>query len=142
MLETAELALKAYGIDYALMDLDNPVRVSFQFDVVLLYGVLYHLKNPYMGMLNAKNLCKPGGMVIVESAISQGKAAQLPDDIPAMWIIDEVHHGDPTNYYMPNEAAIIQLAKMAGLTPEGEPAYIASGNKRMTRVFRASLKDS
>ena len=114
-----ETALKEYGIEYRYSgDLDFPASLDDLrecFDVVLFYGILYHLKNPYMGLLTASTCCKPGGMVIVESAIGQGKAQGLPDSVPALWVIDTVHDGDPTNYFMPNEGAIVQLGKMVGL---------------------------
>src|SRR5208337_4342114 len=137
MLETAMFALGSYDIPYACSgDLDYKLEVFNGFDVVLFFGILYHLKNPYMGIENACRCCKPGGMVIVESAISQGKAALLPNDVPTIWIVDELHHGDSTNYCVPNEAAILQLAKMAGLQYTGDKAYdTEGGNSRVTMSF-------
>ncbi len=131
MLETAKLALGAYQIPYMwLDDLDKPSsakRLHGKFDVVLFYGILYHLKNPYEGMLNAARFAKPGGRVIVESAVNQGKMQGIKTDIPLLWVIDEVHHDDPSNYHMPNEAAIVQLAKLAGLERAGEIIYREGG---------------
>jgi len=115
MLETARMALRAYNISYCVGDLDFPIVDPGQFDVVLFYGILYHLKNPFMGLWTAARCCNPGGLVIVETAVDQGKLEHLSVEIPLMWVIDEVHHGDPTNYYVPNEAAVRQLCKMAGL---------------------------
>src|SRR5208337_3941241 len=71
MLETARLALRAYDISYCVGDLDFPIVNPGEFDVVLFYGILYHLKNPFMGLWNAANCCKPGGLVIVETAVNQ-----------------------------------------------------------------------
>src|SRR5208337_1602833 len=129
-IETAKLALGAYDIPYACSgDMDFPLPGDFcrGFDVVLFYGILYHLKNPFMGLWTAAGCCKPGGLVIVESAVNQGKIAGLDPSIPLLWVIDELHHGDPTNYYVPNEAAVAQLCKMAGLQPleavQGHPGY-------------------
>jgi 2-polyprenyl-3-methyl-5-hydroxy-6-metoxy-1,4-benzoquinol methylase len=141
MIETAELSLKAHGIEYSCCgNLDQELYPYAGFDIVLFYGILYHLRNPYQGLQNAADCCKPGGIVIVESAINQGKAARLPADVPALWIIDELHHGDDTNYVMPNYTGIIQLAKMAGLVPEGEPAYEPEQPyTRVTQVFRKPI---
>ncbi|MFB3926830.1 MAG: class I SAM-dependent methyltransferase, partial [Syntrophales bacterium] len=136
MLETAKLALGAYEIDYlCLGDLNYPISNKFEslfagFDVVLFYGILYHLKNPYQGFENAARLLRPGGRVIVESAVDQGKmepVRRVGDAPPLLWVIDKVHHGDVTNYFMPNTAAIIQLAKMAGLSRYGEIIYSDDG---------------
>jgi 2-polyprenyl-3-methyl-5-hydroxy-6-metoxy-1,4-benzoquinol methylase len=139
MLETAKLALGSFGIPYCwLGDLDKTSNANWMhgmFDIVLFYGILYHLKNPYEGMLNAARFLKPGGRLFLESAVNQGKMAGLSSDIPLLWVIDEVHHGDATNYHMPNEAAIIQLAKMAGLERYGEIIY-GEGGFRVGMTFK------
>lgn len=131
MLETAKSALDAYNIPYVwLGDLDNGHKAHWlasQYDVVLFYGILYHLKNPFEGLRNAASFLKPGGRLFLESAVNQGKLQGIKTDIPLLWVIDEVHHGDDTNYHMPNEAAIIQLAKMAGLERYGDIVYGESG---------------
>jgi len=138
MLETAALALGAYEIPYCwLGDLDNPDKATWmhgKYDVVLFYGILYHLKNPYEGLANAAAFLKPGGRLFLESAVNQGKMQGIKTDIPLLWVIDEVHHGDPTNYHMPNEAAIIQLAKMAGLERYGEIIH-GEGGFRVGMTF-------
>ncbi len=126
--ENCKLALGAYEIPYRYSgDLDFPLPTDLllewknHFDVVLFYGILYHLKNPYIGLLNAASCCKPEGMVIVESAVNQGKLDGLNPSIPLLWVIDGIHDGDPTNYFMPNPPAILQLCRLAGLNPvEGE----------------------
>lgn len=122
MLPTAEFALDSYNIPYICSgDLDFPMGWGqAYFDIVLFYGILYHLKNPVMGLMNAAKCCKPGGMVIVETAVSQGKMMALPEEVPLLWVIDEVHHGDPSNYMMPNVAAVNQLCRLAGLIPGRE----------------------
>lgn len=138
ILETARLALGAYGIDYlCLGDLNYPLSDKFEslfggFDIVLFYGILYHLKNPYQGFENAARLLKSSGQVLVESAVNQGKmkaARRFSDAPPLLWVIDEIHHDDPTNYNMPNEGAIIQLARMAGLSRYGEIIYSDDGHR-------------
>ena len=138
MLETAKLALGAYQIPYMwLDDLDKPSsakRLHGKFDVVLFYGIIYHLKNPYAGFANAAAFLKPGGRLFLESAVNQGKLQGVKTDVPLLWVIDEVHHGDITNYHMPNEAAIIQLAKMAGLERYGEIIY-GEGGFRVGMTF-------
>jgi len=142
MLPTAEFALGQWEIPYWYSaDLDFPLSEQFQpeFDLVLFFGIIYHQKNPYMGFWNAAKCCKPGGIVIVESAIEQGKCANLPKDFAAMWVIDSVHADDPTNYHMPNEAAVIQLAKMAGLEWTGQSAFHRDHYPRMTAVFKKSI---
>lgn len=119
-LENSKLALGAYGIEYYCSgDLDFPMGMGWKegFDIVLFFGILYHLKNPTMGLWNARNCCKPGGLVIVESAVNQGPMAPLINEIPLLWVIDHVHHNDPSNYFMPNTSGLVQLCRLAGLEP-------------------------
>lgn len=122
MLPSAQKALGAYDIPYLWCgDLDYPLTWEsgeFNFDFVFFFGILYHLKNPVMGLMNAAKCCKPGGMVIVESAVNQGKLNGLVGfNMPLLWVIDVIHHGDPTNYFMPNVPGLVQLCRMAGLRP-------------------------
>lgn len=134
-LDTAKVALGAYDIPYCCFgNLDEPQNFPEKYDIILFYGILYHLKNPYQGFLNTANGLKQGGRLFFESAVNQGKMERVPKDIPLMWVIDEVHHGDVTNYHMPNEAAIIQLAKMAGLERYGEIVY-GEGGFRVGMTF-------
>lgn len=137
MLETAKKSLGAYDIEYMWSgDLDLPLRwqsYADSFDVVLFYGILYHLKNPYQGLKNAVDCCKPGGIVIVESAVNEGKMRHQLTDVPLLWVIDRVHHDDPTNYFMPNLAGVHQLCIMAGLEPT---ATVALESTRYTLVCR------
>jgi tRNA (mo5U34)-methyltransferase len=131
--ETTTIALSSFGIPYfysgnldfplepwtkCFGEIEEPFDFKNRFDVVLFYGILYHLKNPYMGLLNAYNCCKKGGMVIVESAANQGKIRGLSDDVPLLWVVDVVHDKDRTNYYVPNALGVLQLCKLANLEPE------------------------
>lgn len=139
--KTSRLALGAYGIEYYCSgDLDYPLKDTEwggQFDVVLFYGILYHLRNPVMGLMNAAFCAKPGGLVLVETTVSVGhrKTAQLPADIPLMWVVDEIIGGDPTNYYVPNILGVNRLCELAGLNPLPEQTALAKS--RYTIVCQA-----
>jgi tRNA (mo5U34)-methyltransferase len=106
-------------------------------DIVLFYGVLYHLKNPVLGLVNAARCCKRGGSVFVESATNQGHVKNLPKDIPLTWLIngpyEENMAGDLTNFTMPNPAAVKQMCIMAGLVPTGSE-YLTPNGGRYTLV--------
>jgi tRNA (mo5U34)-methyltransferase len=133
VLDVAKGPLDAWGIPYVCTgDLDGPIDLVGHFDLVLFYGILYHLRNPYQGLKNAVDSCKIGGTVIVESAVNQGKVKGLADNIPLLWVIDGTHHGDTSNYFMPNEAGLLQLCKMAGLVILEVVYSTEGGNDRMT----------
>lgn len=117
-LRTAEIALGAYNIPYVYSgNLDEPLEVHQDpvFDVVLFYGILYHLKNPFMGLWNARRCCKSGGIIIIETAIDQGPIAGIKADIPLLWLADKPYNKDPSNYCVPNELGVRQMAKHMGL---------------------------
>lgn len=44
------------------------------FDVVVFAGVLYHLRYPMWGMKIVRDLCKPGALVVLETAVFYGLA--------------------------------------------------------------------
>jgi tRNA (mo5U34)-methyltransferase len=132
--KTSRVALGAYGIEYYCSgNLDYPMDPSWQnsFDIVFFFGILYHLKNPVLGLVNAAACCKPGGMVIVESVANAYKVKGLPEDIPLLWVMDEIVNNDPTNYYIPNIAGVLQLCRLAGLEVTDQTAF---QNSRFTVV--------
>jgi tRNA (mo5U34)-methyltransferase len=92
------------GFQYAHKDLKSKVKFfegnietnipDKKYDVVLFYGVLYHLKNPELAM---KNVCQlSNDIVLIETAISVNNNSS-PD-----LEFRPGHLGDPTNYYYPN----------------------------------------
>jgi tRNA (mo5U34)-methyltransferase len=118
-LKTAEVALGAYNIPYVHSgDLDEPINhfCDPEFDVVLFYGILYHLKNPFMGLWNAKRCCKPGGIVIIETAIDQGPIGSIKADTPLLWLADKPYNKDPSNHCVPNEPGVHQIMKHMGFS--------------------------
>lgn len=122
ILKTTELALGAYEIPYECSgDLDEPISrkdLKEKFDVVFLFGITYHLKNPFMGIWNAKFCCKDGGLIIVESNINQGPIKTLPRDLPLIYLADKPYCPDRTSYNVINEAGICQMIKNFDLTIE------------------------
>lgn len=66
------------------------------FDLVMSFGVLYHLKSPLLGMENLMSLVKPnGGTLLIETAIAQRNDSAALEYRPHF-------AGDPTNYFYPN----------------------------------------
>ena len=86
-----------------------------EFDVVLFLGVLYHLQNPLIALKNLHTWLKPGGVLIVETAVSVDFDADkrplmefcetyLPDD----------ERKDATNWWYPNRSCVEALLRTAG----------------------------
>lgn len=75
------------------------------FDIVLFYGVLYHLKNPLVALENACDLSKE--LLIIETAISTNSDLPILEYRP-------IFHGDPTNYFYPTIEWIKLVCKHKG----------------------------
>ena len=87
------------------LDLDSDAPRSFNgsgYNVVLCYGVLYHVKNPLRCIENLFLLTKPGGICLIETA-------RDPDDTLkdyAAWCLLPGRHDDPTNFWYPSEGGL------------------------------------
>lgn len=77
------------------------------FDLVLCYGVMYHLKNPLAAVENLMYMVNKGGMVLVETAISINGEVPVLEYRPGF-------DGDPTNYFYPNTAWVEEAFKQNG----------------------------
>ena len=114
--------------DFMTMDLDE----LGSFDMVLFAGVLYHLKDP-LGALGRL------ARVTRELAVIETLAVEVPgferSALTEFYEVDEVN-ADPTNWWGPNERALIALCRAAGFaharrvssrdpeaTPEGVRRY-------------------
>jgi tRNA (mo5U34)-methyltransferase len=86
--------------------------IGAPFDVVFFMGVLYHLENPLAGLKRVAEATK--GVAIIETAAI---------DIPAMrdkalcefYETTELN-GDPTNWWSPNEKALVGMCRAAGFS--------------------------
>lgn len=102
------------------LEMNNP-PIEAQFDVVLCFGVLYHLKSPLPAMTHLFNLTADNGLCVVETAV-----ATCGEKEP---ILQYKPHsgGDPTNYFYPNDAWMELASKEAGF-------------KSCTKVFSMHLR--
>jgi tRNA (mo5U34)-methyltransferase len=106
----------------------TPERLG-TFDVVLLLGVLYHLRHPLLALDRLRALCR--GLLIVESLVCDarfftgfetgaplaalaGKIAALP---LAQFLPAGLLHSDATNKWVPNVACLRALVADAGFNP-------------------------
>ncbi len=82
------------------------------FDIVLFYGVLYHLKNPLGAMNNLGKLVAKGGICLLETAMAMDEAV-IKSNTPLLEY-QANFLGDTTNHFYPNEAWIKSAAKESG----------------------------
>lgn len=102
--ETAKITSEAFGFKYLSglqYDMNLPIG-SNSFDIVLNYGVVYHLYNPVQGILNSILAAKE--LVLIESAVNQlnGKGFN-----------NLIHDGDDTNYWLPSGKQFKEAIELA-----------------------------
>lgn len=95
------------------IDLDTP-RLDMsgigRFDVVLFLGVLYHVIDPIAVLQQISALV--GDVLVVETHIEH-----LPEERPAMVFYPGAELADdPTNWWGPNRACVIELLKLVGFS--------------------------
>lgn len=79
------------------------------FDVVLFLGVLYHLRHPLRALERLAAVTK-------EVAVIETEAVELPGSGHRAFceFFEHEHRGDPTNWWAPNERALVALCRTAG----------------------------
>ncbi|MGD0058526.1 MAG: class I SAM-dependent methyltransferase [Verrucomicrobiia bacterium] len=95
------------------------IRELGQFDVVLCYGVLYHMHNPWTAFDNLFALTKPGGLLLLETATSPDR--DILHSETAAWTFFPGYDNDPTNFWYPNHTGVSAALTHAGFE---EPALV------------------
>lgn len=119
----------------SVYDLDP--RTFGTFDLVLFYGVLYHLRHPMLALERIRKLCT--GTILVQSACEErpelvdepychfyprGMAVEVPGDPGAV---------DPTVFFMPNRACVRAFMESVGF----EDIETVSADDSVSIVLRA-----
>ena len=103
------------------------------FDVVLFMGILYHLKNPLLGLERAAALAHD--LMVVETVISINLS-----DKPAMVFFPGTElNDDKTNWWAPNVACVEAMLRVAGFKTIEKPKIRSTGSdvKYVRGVFFA-----
>ena len=93
-----------------LQDANLPIK----YDLVVLSGVIYHVYDPLIVMMQARNLLKPNGLFIVESAIASGEE----DALFLNWAIEEPVR-EANTYFLPTLkglSGLMQFCSCSGLS--------------------------
>lgn len=122
-----------------LYDLDPDVHGTF--DIVLFFGVLYHLRDPLLALDRIWSVCREDAILALETQVLEN-AVLLPDgSFRALRelhpVLDEIAlaqfhpgdslRGDHTNYWSPNAACTRGLLHDAGFAVTGELVQGARG---------------
>ncbi len=107
-------ALLGSRIDYHIGDICRLTSKDVgTFDIVLFFGVLYHLKHPLLALENVCGMCRD--MACIESFVTDaGKAADLAA-IPSMEFYETTElRGQLDNWCGPNVACLMAFTRTAG----------------------------
>lgn len=86
---------------------EYPEDIYFQYDLVMCYGVLYHLKSPLLAIENLFKITAPGGICLLETTISKSTDKAVLEYRPR-------YANDPTNYFYPTTKWIELAALESG----------------------------
>jgi len=134
-LSQARFAAETLGMDidlrkcsiYAIDELPG------QFDFVLFMGLFYHLRYPLYAL--DKLIKKVAGKLVFQTMVRGcGDIQEWEDDypfwntqifaersFPAMFFIEKSYSNDPTNWWIPNPAAVEAMLRSSGLAIEARP---------------------
>jgi SAM-dependent methyltransferase len=104
--------------DFLDLPVDGP-----KYDVILFFGVFYHLENVVAGMRHLAALLAPGGRVYLETQMTRVVAANIPvmelasDRFPSTvpQYAETLDRRGNANFFLPNEAGLTALADTFGL---------------------------
>ena len=135
-LAQARFAAEALGFDIEFRKLSvyDVHKLGEQFDVVLFLGVFYHLRHPLLALdLIHEHVARD---LFVFQSLQRGSETleTLEDDyefwetdvferdsFPKMYFIEKRYAGDPTNWWIPNRAAVEPMLRSAGFNIVGHP---------------------
>jgi tRNA (mo5U34)-methyltransferase len=114
-------------VEYLPLDVYDVDRLGRQFDYVLFMGVLYHLRHPLYALDKVAALVRE--RLVVQSMIRGApETPPLQPDYPiterevfhdpgypAMYFVEDRYAGDPTNWWIPNQACMEAMLRSAGL---------------------------
>lgn len=154
--EQARFAASEFGVDIEVIAEDAHVyclTTEERFDYVLFLGLLYHLRHPLLVIDCLAAMTRE--RLIVASAII-GPEVEIPtenrdfdrgDDefmltdpgYPRLVFIENRYYGDPTNWWLPNYAALPAMLRSAGMSviarPHAHVVVAAPDTNRGTAVY-------
>jgi len=128
-LEQARFAAETLGLDieFEKRSVYAVEEVPGQFDYVLFMGVFYHLRYPLFAL--DKVIKKVGGNLVFQTMVRGSDRIRRWEkdypfwneeifrdpDFPAMYFIEQSYSNDPTNWWIPNAAAVEAMLRSSGL---------------------------
>jgi tRNA (mo5U34)-methyltransferase len=91
-------------------------RLDEQFDIVLFWGVLYHLRHPLLALDNLRALTR--GYALLETEVADHELGENKElKVARYYRRDELSH-DPSIWFSPTIACLLDWCSSCGLDPE------------------------
>jgi len=135
-LRQAAFAAEQEGVDLELhqMSVYDVAKLKRKFDLVIFTGVLYHLRHPLLAldliyeyvasdMLLFQSMQRGSNDIPVLERDYPFENEEVFDEYayPRLHFVEERYCGDPTNWFIPNRAAVEAMLRSAGFAIEAHP---------------------
>lgn len=109
-------------------DIDHDFNIEGQYDLILMLDILYHLRNPLGALIGSCQLAKY--MILTTRIFEAMPDGKLVHDLPYAYLLTpfEAAPTDPTNYWVPTEAALERLFARSGWRIAKKKYFGYSGN--------------
>jgi tRNA (mo5U34)-methyltransferase len=88
-----------------------------QFDLILFWGVLYHLRHPLLALDEVRAALAEAGDVSIETAVCDEELRELADVAVARFYRRDELAGDGSNWFAPSTACLRDWCRSSGLDP-------------------------
>lgn len=121
-------------VEFRRMSVYDVPQLNEKFDLVIFMGVLYHLRHPLLA-LDLLHEHVVGDRMLFQ-CLQRGKE-DIPDlkedydfsewdvferpDYPRFYFVEERYAADPTNWFIPNKAAVEAMLRSSGFVIEANP---------------------
>jgi tRNA (mo5U34)-methyltransferase len=98
-----------------------PSLIGETFDVIIFWGVLYHLRHPLLALDSVRALL--GGMCYLETAVCDGEVGEMRSVPLARFYRGDELHSDPSNWFAPTITGLLDWCASSGLDAEVRAAW-------------------
>jgi tRNA (mo5U34)-methyltransferase len=135
-LNQARFAAEQSGLDIELrqMSVYEVGKLGERFDLVIFMGVFYHLRHPLLALdllhehvvddlmlFQSMQRGEPGALELPENQdFSEWSVFDLPQ-YPKLFFVEQRYASDPTNWFIPNQAAVEAMLRSSGFEIAANP---------------------
>ncbi|MEJ8570447.1 TIGR04290 family methyltransferase [Microbaculum marinum] len=123
-----------FDIEFRQMSVYDLGRLGERFDLVIFMGVFYHLRHPLLALDLLYEHAVDDLMLFQSLQRGSDLAPQLAENYPfsewsvfdteaypKLFFVEDRYADDPTNWFIPNKAAVEAMLRSAGFTIEQNP---------------------